>query len=126
VPELPVNTLIIVILAVIVLLGILALFSGVWNPSSTGLSLEAAKSNACQLLASMGCNGDTSSIVVNNFDANKDGAIVGGSAFNTANWADPKNCNADATSQDNLAALCACYYGKKTDEPSCKSLCGCT
>jgi hypothetical protein len=120
VPELPVNTLIIVILAVIVLLGILALFSSVWNPSSTGLSLEAIKNNACQLLASMGCNGDTSSIAVNNFDANKDNSntATGVSAWGTA-------CPNAAWTGDNLAALCACYYGK-TDEPSCKSLCGCT
>jgi hypothetical protein len=105
---------------VIVLLGILALFSSVWNPSSTGLSLEAAKNNACQLLASMGCNGDTSSIAVNNFDANKNGRS------NDAGFASdfPNACPGVAWTNDNLAALCACYYGK-TDEPSCKSLCGC-
>jgi hypothetical protein len=46
------------------------------------------------------------------------------------NWDDgvmspAQKCGSAATSEDNLAALCRCYY-TRTTEDECKKLCGCT
>ena len=121
--ELPISTLVIVILALVVLLGILALFFGVVTPGSTSMTLEAAKNNACQMLISTnGCDttDSTKTIVVNNFDANKDGKQVGGSAFDDT----ITGCSSTSIAQDNLYMLCKCWY--ILDEASCKkNVCNC-
>lgn len=93
--SLPINVLVIVVLALIVLLAILALFYGVWKPE--GITLEAAKNNACNMLLSTGCN-DPSTIVVRDFDADRNGEA--NSAGDTLlalceNWysiSDPYDC----------------------------------
>jgi hypothetical protein len=118
--ELPVNALIIVILAVLVLLGILALYGGVWSPSSGGINLESAKNNGCHMLASTNCQSGPETIAISNFDANKNGQSNDPgtvSAWGTA-------CPNAAWTSDNLAALCACFYYKTSSE-DCKKLCGC-
>lgn len=101
--ELPVNALIIVILAVLVLLGILALYAGVWSPSSGGIILESAKNNGCHMLASMGCNAADTNIITVNYDASGNGNIG---------------------PEDTLLELCIKKYFKLTEE-DCKNLCGC-
>jgi hypothetical protein len=121
--ELPINVIVIVVLCLVVLLAILALFWGVWTPGVAGISLEAAKNNACQMLLSTGgCGLDdsTKTINVNNFDANKDGKFEAGNGFDdTANA-----CKANGGGQDNLYMLCKCWY--LVDETSCKTrICSC-
>ncbi len=53
--ELPISTLVILVIALIVLVGIIAFFLGVWTPGTGGIQLEAIKSSACQRLISTGC-----------------------------------------------------------------------
>jgi len=102
--ELPTNALVIIILAVIVLLGLLALYVMVWLPSSGGIALESAKNNGCHMLASLGCvAADTATITVN-YDATGEGTI-------------------DAS--DTLLELCIKKYFRLTQE-TCRDFCGCT
>lgn len=53
--ELPVNMLIIVVLAVIVFIATVAFFMGVWGPSTGGVNVEAVKNTGCNRLVSSGC-----------------------------------------------------------------------
>ncbi len=112
--ELPISTIVIIVIVLIVLLAIIAFFFGVWDPGVGGISLEAAKNNACQMLISTGCGDDLSIIVVNGFDANKDETIKPGTAWSGS-------CG---SGEDNLAALCECWYN--LDETDCKEdVCHC-
>jgi hypothetical protein len=116
--ELPISTIVIVVIALVILLAILALFFGVWTPGSSGVSLEAAKNSACQILLSTGC-GDTEKIYVNNFDADKDGEF------------DPNenvgDCNIPGgDSGDNLYMLCRCWYNEFVEEECKTRICNCS
>jgi len=103
--ELPVSTLVIVIIALAVLLSILAILYVVWNPGVSLVSLEAARSNACNLLVGAQCNIPLTSVITKNFDADKDGTV--GSATDT------------------LLALCTNYYDI-SDSTNCKrDICKC-
>ena len=53
--ELPMNTLIIVIIAVIVLLAVIVLFFGVWTGIWT-IDINTAKSKACTIFVANGCD----------------------------------------------------------------------
>ena len=120
--ELPINVIVIVVLALVVLLGILALFSGVWTPGVAGISLEAAKNNACQMLVSTGCD-SPASIIVKDFDADKDGTL-NEARSDVNNNADACTPGAATNSGDNLYMLCKCWYG--ADETDCETrICGC-
>ena len=70
--SLPINVIVIIVIAMIVLLAIIALFMGVWDPDQ--LAMEAAKNNACNMLVSTGCE-DTDDIKLSNYDATGDGNI---------------------------------------------------
>src|SRR3972149_6967921 len=73
--ELPINVLVIVAIAVIVLLGLVALYLAGFSPFSYIAGLEAVKNAACsQLNRGGGCSLDPAQIWVN-YDANKDGGI---------------------------------------------------
>ena len=122
--ELPINILVIVAVAVIVLLGLIALyFSGFLGPAGT-ITAQTAKGkycamvtqnpNGCEYLASGGV--DLSLIQVTEFDANQDGTINAG---NTFVWAD-----ACRTKTDNLIALLKCHFGITTERDA-KKACGC-
>jgi len=105
--ELPINVLIIVVIALIILLALIGLFYGVWTPGSSGLNLEGAKNSACQMLVSTGC-GDSRSILVNDFDADKDGQFEG-----LSNNGDRSKCGSitpDPGMGDSLFMLCVCWY----------------
>jgi len=119
--SLPVNILVIIVLALIILIAILALFYGIWPQGVSGVNLEAVKNNACQLLVTTDC-GEARFVTISNLDADKDGSNdpSTGWTWGTTCPTDP----ADTTLGDNLAALCACYYFR-TDEIGCKELCGC-
>lgn len=117
--ELPINTMIIVILCLVVLLAIVVLFFGVWNPGKGVLTQEAAKNNACQLLIASRCNVNPETIIVRDFDADRDGNL------NTLG-AGIGDCG---TAQgDTLYMLCKCWYGipVSTDfDKNCKTICMC-
>jgi len=112
--ELPINALIIIVVAVLVLLGIVSLWMSGWGGGSQGITIEAAKAAGCGALMrnSTGCTGvdtdyiyyDGSVLTVPRFDANGDGSF---------------------THADNLTELCARYYSTGTDKSSCRRICGC-
>lgn len=107
--ELPINVLVVVAVAVIVLIGMVALYMAGFFPFQKGIGSDAAKNAACnKLLRQNNCAIDTNTIKVN-FDADNDGVIGGGG--------------------DTLENLCINYYGctgSDTDkEICCKKLCGC-
>ncbi len=55
---LAINMLIIFLIVIIVLIAAMALFTGVWGQSSSGLALDAAKNSGCQKYVSLGgCSG---------------------------------------------------------------------
>jgi len=122
--ELPINILIIVATAVIVLIAVIAMFYPAFNSGSVTMTSESAKSAACQVLVEAKNCGKTTpatntyGIRVNNFDANKDNTPLAGTEA-----AYPAAC-LPTGGNDNLARLCVCYYSITT-EAGCKALCGC-
>jgi len=123
--ELPISTMVIVVIALVILLAILALFFGVWTPGSSGMNLEAAKNSACQMLVSTGCHDNIESIYTKDFDADKDGSFDQGTGLGECS--DPAE-----SSQDNLYMLCKCWYNiPDTDKDvfieECKTrICNCS
>jgi len=121
--ELPINTLIVIVVAITILLAVIAIFFRVYNPSVNGINLETAKSNACQMLSSLQCSVDTSTIQVSNFDADDDGTKDPGTGFVFGVNEDCKDVV--GLEKDNLAALCKCYYGIPNENGCKKTVCGC-
>jgi len=72
-------------------------------PQNFVISFERMKNQGCQKLVKNNCNISTDSILVENFDANKDGK---------------------KDSADTLFELCKNYYEIETDTV-CKRICGC-
>ena len=88
------------IVVIIIIVGILFLFT---KPSGIPISSPTSKGLACTELVKSNCEKTTNSIIVKNFDANKDGKI---------------------DSSDTLFELCKNYYGRETDS-ECKRVCDC-
>jgi hypothetical protein len=136
--ELPVNALVIILIAVLVLLGIVALWMGGWVAGAQGVTIEAAKAAACSELMRyyLGCTAlEPYTIGISNFDANKNGAILSGILPGDWCWAigvpggalacpAKSVCGTTSTGKDNLASLCSCYYSAWTAS-DCRKLCGC-
>ncbi|PVX24651.1 MAG: hypothetical protein CW691_06975 [Candidatus Bathyarchaeum sp.] len=133
--ELPINILVIVAVAVIVLLGLVALyFSGVMGPMGV-MEQQSAKQEYCSQIMNnpAGCRGElpTRTIVINDFDANKDGNLRGGTDWyvdSEGAWETLpiEACTSeDEETGDNLASLLACYFGARS-ERSALQICGCT
>ncbi len=59
--SLPIDMLVILAIAVIILIAIVAVFMGVWSPFATNQQGRANFNKACQILVNTGCNGDPSS-----------------------------------------------------------------
>jgi len=126
--ELPMSTLVVIIVALVILIAIISLFYNIWPKGAETVSLETAKNSACQLLSSTGCTLRPDQIFINNFDADKDG-VVGtvdpsevGYDFDITDCGDTAN---PAATDDNLRMLCACYYNIG-DEDECKTkVCNC-
>lgn len=127
--ELPISTIIVIILVLIVLLAIVGLFYGVWPMGAQTANLETVKDNACHMLMSTGgCDstgsGVTKSIVINNFDADRDGRNDGG-----ITTTDPAVCNTPAATEpagntDSLFTLCKCWYSiTGTDDADIDDIC---
>ena len=119
--ELPISTIVIMVLVLIVLLGIVALWMSGWGGGAQGVTVEAAKSTACAVVMRYydGCTAKhTYNVRIDNFDANHDTFINGGTEL-----AYPANC-LPVGGSDNLARLCVCYYNALTDS-DCRRVCGC-
>ena len=132
--SLPINVLVIIAIAVIILLALVALYFTGFGPFSTAVGLEGIRGENCRKLAQeQRCAEQTWNIDVVGFDANQDNALTAGATWDWAGFAtalaaeDTSDfCGLDATSSnDNLAALCGCYYNIDT-ESACRRLCGCT
>ena len=102
--ELPINILVIVAIAVIVLLGLVALYFVGFGPFSATAGIEAVKNQACTVLnPRAGCTTDPSSVTVN-YDVGNDGD----------------------TSNDNLQEFAEAFYGCADGDTSCsRRLCSC-
>ena len=138
--ELPINVLVIVAVAVIVLLGIVALFMIGFSPFSTVSGQESYKNAACTQLVRGGCV-DSPDIVTVNFDADEDGIVcstnsndwcsLDGELINQGTVGNRPSCNSPGKcigppveDPDTLMDLCANFYQAST-ETACKKVCGC-
>lgn len=122
--ELPINVMIIVVLAIIVLIAVAVLFFGAWNPGKGSISLETAKNSACQILVSRGCDIHPNAIQISDFDADNDNSNdpTGGLAA---------NCGPGGSGTgDTLWSLCVCQLNILQSTDGCKkcmmNVCGCS
>jgi hypothetical protein len=130
--ELPINTMVIIVLAVIILLALVAMYFSGFSPFSTAVGIEGVRGDACRrLVQENGCRVASYTITITGFDANKNNNMSAGKSWdwNDTAMSTALKCGTTATgptaSQDNLAALCNCYYGL-TNESTCRGLCGCS
>ena len=117
--ELPINILVVVAVAVIVLLGVIALyFGGFLGPAGT-MTQESAKESACTYVMNKvgGCmTANTSAIIFGAaggppaYDADGDGTIE----------------STDTAGADTLQALCDTYFGAAGSQATCRRVCGCS
>ncbi len=107
--SLPINTLVIVAIAVIILLAVAAFFMGVWTPSSGGMQELAAKNQACGQLMNIGCaDAEAWQLQQIPFNYDYDGS--------------------GTTTDDNLLGYCKKIYPSLSGEElltACKKICGC-
>ena len=106
--SLPINVLVIVVVAVIVLLGIVALYFGGFTPFSSSISVESAKNSACAELVRRQCALTPSTMLLSTYD------II----------FDADNDGTPGLAGDTLQALCTKFYNRAT-ATDCKRLCGC-
>ena len=97
---LPIETLVILVLAIVVLVGVIAFFLGVFNPSTSGIQLEAIKNLACQRFLSLNCE-DSDDVKNLDIDLDDDGQTKGDG--------------------DTLTLLCKLKYSNI----DCRQLCNC-
>lgn len=101
--ELPINLIVIIVLAVLTLVAVIALYMSGWLGPALGVGVESVKISACRELINRGC-GDPAEISVD-FDADRNGSIDDG---------------------DTLQLLCETFYGCDNGDTSCcKQICGC-
>jgi hypothetical protein len=120
--ELPINILVIIAMAVMVLLGLVAIYMGGFGPGGSEMQKNAAKNQACQELISKGYCGNYSStkyVNVTGFDADRDGSMDPGPGI-----------TGDKETNDNLYMLCKNFYGcggsnKEFVDCCHKKVCGC-
>lgn len=103
--ELPINVLVIIAIAVIVLLGLVALFVFALR-SGVPLEVQLEKGNACTALVNRGCSETAPSEVDVRVDVTGDGRVTAG--------------------EDSLQGLCDKYFGAGGSDTKCKQVCGCT
>jgi hypothetical protein len=112
--ELPISTLIILVIALVILIAVIAIFSGSFGPASKGFSLETATRSTCQKASKYCEYSDINRFMaartpVDGFDANKDGK-------NSYQYDANNGRLSHYCIDDNLEALCGFYYGCKNDK----------
>jgi hypothetical protein len=95
--ELPINILVVVAVAVIVLLGVVALYFSGWFSGTAPMTLEAAKAQACNIASRQGCGVGVDTLVTITVD------------YGTAT---------------NLDTLCSTYYQIDDNTMCVNSVCG--
>ncbi|MFQ6021012.1 MAG: hypothetical protein ACE5J4_03320 [Candidatus Aenigmatarchaeota archaeon] len=123
--ELPINVLVIVAIAIIVLLGLVALYFIGFPPFTEIIGLQSIKNVACGELNKAGaCTANSWEITVN-YDANKDDEVDPKADTNNPwNALNSDDTKIGGQGNDNLAALCYYHYNVE-DEAGCKRLCAC-
>jgi len=151
--ELPINIMIIFIIALIVLVAVGAFFMGVWKPTASGVGLDAAKSLACKDFVATGCS--NFGIPVRDYDIDGDGkfdpglicmacdnGVATGSYVDCSGTPHSGSCGGTVrTTSDTFGLICAKFcppymigwsgadwsWNANPDFlPCCKRLCGCT
>jgi uncharacterized membrane protein len=109
--ELPISMLVVIVIAVVILLGLLVLFMGAWQPAADIANMESAKSTGCRQLLDRGCTL---------------AALAGVKGLDIEVGGDGKAGSAD----DTLLKLCTKYYGCANavggEEACCLRVCGCS
>ncbi len=93
--SLPIDMLVILAIAVVVLIAVIAVFMGVWSPFSTSQQLRANFNKECQILVNTGCSGDPSTSLCN-------------AAKGVVLAADDDNPCSDATEKNLVKVGCGC------------------
>lgn len=113
--ELPINILVVVAIAVIVLLGMIALYFTGWSPFGSSVGVESIKNMACiDYTRNNNCAPDPSNLGVN-YDADADGVV------------ENQDCDpvAGTTCEDNLQVFTDTFYGCNGVVNCVRRLCGC-
>lgn len=113
--ELPINLIIIIALALIVLLSVVSLYFSGWLPGALTINVDSVKTESCKRLMPQ-CYNDVSLVTIDNFDADKDGILD--PDIGVGDCSEP-----GGPSNDNLYMLCQCYYNANEDE--CRDICMC-
>lgn len=103
--ELPVNVLVIIAVAVIVLLGVIALYMSGFIGSTPALNMNVAWNQGCASVVRNCAGTAIGTDIAVNYDVNGDGKIV--------------------LANDNFLTLCQKIYGSTTSIGTCKQKCGC-
>jgi hypothetical protein len=115
--ELPINVLVIIVIAVIVLLGIIAVYFTGWTPYAQSSGVDAVKNAGCRMVV-YNCSIDLDTILF-------DGSMAGLPVYDVNG--DGNLCPADTACtsgvEDDLEALCRIHYD--ADEIECAKICGC-
>jgi hypothetical protein len=114
--ELPINILVIIVIAVIVLLGIIAVYFTGWTPYAQSSGVDAVKNAGCRMVV-YNCSIDLDTILF-------DGSMAGLPVYDVDG--DGKLCPADGavcTEDDDLELLCRIHYD--VNEIECAKICGC-
>lgn len=113
--ELPINLIVVILIAVIVLLSFVGLYFSGWLSPAKSINIETAKNDACRSLLTR-CYIDVNLITINNFDADEDGVVDSGIGIGDCK-------DSGGTAKDNLYMLCKCHYS--ADEDQCRDICMC-
>ncbi len=115
----------IVVFFIMFVIFLMMLYSIYNTPTSISFGYSSVKTRACEELIRQECDVGTETIEVVDFDADQDG-FFGSDDTGSADWVwGTSTCDGDVNvNADNLAALCACYYGQASED-GCRQLCGC-
>ncbi|MBU5557872.1 MAG: hypothetical protein QW751_01685 [Candidatus Aenigmatarchaeota archaeon] len=103
--ELPISTMIILILGILVVIALLAMFMGVWKPASSGTNLQTVTALTCNRFVAAGCGDPSTFKLQENVVCGTNNLVAG---------------------TDTLLNLCEKCYGIKDDKNKCKTdICKC-
>jgi hypothetical protein len=106
--ELPINVLVIIVIAVIVLLGIIAVYFAGWTPFAQSSGVDAVKNAGCRMVV-YNCSIELDTILF-------DGSNIGLPTYDV-------NDDGIYDSDDNMEELCRIHFD--ADPTQCAKLCGC-
>jgi hypothetical protein len=107
--ELPINALVIVVIAVIVLLAVIAVYFTGWTPFAQSSEVESVKNAGCMMVV-YDCSIDLTTILF-------DGSMAGLPTYDVTG-------EGTLDSADNMENLCSIHFGAGPIE--CAELCGCS